>query len=335
MGLYCFTEILILRVFYCYQGIPYSFCEQNLAKYRLQFNGVILGIIVTQKESKQAQANLASISEKSILDEMKVIAVINPDFEIKRRVDFIKQTLLNSGLQNLVLGISGGIDSCTCGRLAQKAVDELNARNPVYSFIAVRLPYEIQADEDDAQKSLDFIQASKNITINIKSGTDGLHTDTLKALEQQNLLSNNAHQIDFAKGNVKARLRMAAQYEVAGIVSGLVIGTDHSAENITGFFTKYGDGACDLAPLFGLNKRQVRLLAETLGAPQSLINKTPTADLECLTPGKSDEDALGINYNDLDDFLEGKAINAEVKERIIEIYRSTQHKRQAILTIYD
>ena len=66
-------------------------------------------------------------------------------------------------------------------------------------------------------------------------------------------------QIDFARGNVKARMRMIAQYEIAGLTGGLVLGTDHSAENITGFYTKHGDGACDLAPLFGLNKRQVRL----------------------------------------------------------------------------
>jgi len=287
------------------------------------------------------------ILEQTILNEMKVLASIDPGYEIQRRIDFIKQTLINSGLKHLVLGISGGIDSCTCGRLAQLAIEELNTeqlndklrsksdKDQSYSFIAVRLPYEIQADESDAQLSLDFIQASQNICINIKAGTDGLHSETLQALKEKDILANNDCQIDFAKGNVKARLRMTAQYEVAGIVSGLVIGTDHSAENITGFFTKYGDGACDLAPLFGLNKRQVRQLANTLGAPKAIIEKTPTADLECLSPGKSDEDALGISYDELDDFLEGKQVTDGVKSRIIQIYSSTQHKRQAILTIYD
>jgi len=287
------------------------------------------------------------ITEQTILNEMKVLASIDPGYEIQRRIDFIKQTLINSGLKHLVLGISGGIDSCTCGRLAQLAIEELNTeqlndkprsksdKDQSYSFIAVRLPYEIQADESDAQLSLDFIQASQNICINIKTGTDALHSETLHALKEKDILANNDCQIDFAKGNVKARLRMTAQYEVAGIVSGLVIGTDHSAENITGFFTKYGDGACDLAPLFGLNKRQVRQLANTLGAPKAIIEKTPTADLECLSPGKSDEDALGISYDELDDFLEGKEVADGVKSRIIQIYSSTQHKRQAILTIYD
>ncbi len=275
------------------------------------------------------------ISEESIRAEMKVLPTINPDFEIQRRINFIKQTLKNSGLNHLVLGISGGIDSCVGGRLAQLAIDELNQnKDQQYTFIAVRLPYNIQADEDDAQTSLQFIQASKNICVNIKMGTDSIHDETLRALEQQNILSDNTFHIDFAKGNVKARVRMIVQYKVAGLVGGLVVGTDHSAENITGFFTKYGDGACDLAPLFGLSKRQVREIAKTLGAPQVIIEKVPTADLECLAPGKADEDALGLRYEQIDDFLEGKPLSDEVKSRIITIYNKTQHKRQAILTIY-
>ncbi|NOR80295.1 MAG: NAD(+) synthase, partial [Methyloprofundus sp.] len=132
-----------------------------------------------------------------------------------------------------------------------------------------------------------------------------------------------------------ARARMVAQYEIAGLLGALVIGTDHSAENITGFFTKWGDGACDLAPLFGLNKRQVRQLAKTLGVPQVLIEKAPTADLEDLSPGKTDEDALGLSYEQLDDFLEGKTVADEACQLIIETFQKTQHKRQAIPTIYE
>jgi len=271
--------------------------------------------------------------EKQILSEMKVLSSIDPQVEIKHRIDFIKRVLQNAGQRNLILGISGGIDSCTCGRLAQLAVNELNQQQDnQYAFYAVRLPYDVQADEGDAQLSMDFIQANHNLSINIKPATDGMHAEVLQALSNTKATES---QLDFAKGNVKARMRMAVQYEVAGIVTGLVIGTDHSAENITGFFTKFGDGACDLAPLFGLNKRQVRLIAKTLGAPQALIDKTPTADLESLSPGKPDEQALGVSYDELDDFLEGKPLADEIKSRIIKIYLSTQHKRQTILTPYD
>ena len=272
-----------------------------------------------------------------IIEEMKVLPQIDVQFEIRRRVDFIKKQLNNSGLKTLVLGISGGVDSSTCGRLAQLAINELNAENNCkeYQFIALRLPYGVQADEQDAQLALSFIQASQSVAINIKPSVDSMHTEASSALEELGLLTQTDSAIDFVKGNVKARARMVAQYEVAGLLGGLVLGTDHSAENITGFFTKYGDGACDLIPLFGLNKRQVRSLAEALGAPNELVHKKPTADLECLEPGKADEDALGVSYNELDDFLEGKPVEREISDKIVAIYTKTQHKRQAIPTIYD
>ncbi len=271
-----------------------------------------------------------------IIDEMKVLPQIDVEFEIKRRVDFIKQQLLNSGLKTLVLGISGGVDSSTCGKLAQIAVNELNSQgDKQYQFIAVRLPYNVQADEADAQLAINFIQPSKQISTNIFKGVEGIHQEAVTQLAQAKLLSANDAQLDFAKGNVKARTRMVMQYHIAALLGGLVLGTDHSAENITGFFTKWGDGACDLAPLFGLSKRQVRLIAKHLGAPSVLVEKAPTADLEELAPGKKDEDALGISYEQLDDFLEGKTVSDDVINKIINIYQQTQHKRQAIPTIYD
>ena len=275
------------------------------------------------------------MNHATIIEEMRVLPEIDPAFEVQRRVEFIKRTLQNSGTKALVLGISGGIDSCTCGRLAQLAVNALNEVGSGYRFVAVRLPYDVQADEADAQASLTFIQPSVSIAVNVKPGTDGIHTEVLSSLESEGLAPDSLYAIDYAKGNVKARARMIAQYEVAGLLGGLVIGTDHSAENITGFFTKWGDGACDLAPLFGLNKRQVRQVADYLGAPKSLIAKTPTADLECHAPQKPDEHALGVSYDQLDDFLEGKPVKPDVAERITNIYLKTQHKRQPIPTIYD
>jgi len=269
-----------------------------------------------------------------IIQAMQVLPVIETQLEITRRIAFIKRQLQQSGLKHLVLGISGGVDSTTCGRLAQLAIEELNReyQTNTYQFIAVRLPYGVQADEHDAQTALAFIQPSINLVVNAKIGSDGIHEETLGALQNQQLLTASEATIDFVKGNVKARTRMVIQYEVAGLCNGLVLGTDHSAENITGFYTKWGDGACDLAPLFGLSKRQVRQLADALGAPHSLVHKTPTADLECLEPGKADEHALGLSYDEIDNFLEGKTVTDKVKNRLIDIYQKTQHKRQAIPT---
>ncbi|SEH60814.1 NAD+ synthase [Rheinheimera pacifica] len=270
-----------------------------------------------------------------IIAEMRVLPQIDPQFEIRRRVDFIKQRLSASGMKSLVLGISGGIDSTTCGRLAQLAIDELNKTGSGYQFIAVRLPYATQKDEAEAQMAVNFIQPSKALTVNVQPGADAIHQATWSAMAADGLASASEAQADFARGNVKARTRMVIQYHIAALLGGLVLGTDHSAENITGFYTKWGDGACDLAPLFGLSKRQVRLVGKTLGAPDILVEKTPTADLECMAPQKADEAALGLTYEQIDDFLEGKAVAADVSEKLIGIYLKTQHKRQPIPTIYD
>ncbi len=275
--------------------------------------------------------------EQSIRDEMRVLPSIDPHFEIERRIAFIKRKLQEAGCKSLVLGISGGVDSTTLGRLAQLAIDQLNEETGSndYQFIAVRLPYGEQKDEDEAQLALSFIKPTHSISVNIKQGVDGMHAASNIALEGTGLMPEDAAKVDFVKGNVKARARMIAQYELAGYVGGLVLGTDHSAENITGFYTKFGDGACDLAPLFGLNKRQVREVAATLGAPEVLVKKVPTADLEELAPQKADEDALNLTYEQIDDFLEGKPVSQQVVDRLVSIYKATQHKRQPIPTIYD
>lgn len=272
-----------------------------------------------------------------IVAQMKVQPSIDVQNEIDRRVEFIKSRLTQAHCRTLVLGISGGVDSSTCGRLCQLAVEQLNEEQGTehYQFIAVRLPYGVQADEDEAQLALDFIKPSKRISIDVKPATDAMHEQVMSAHSDAQLdLDDTAH-VDFVKGNVKARQRMIAQYEIAGLHQGLVVGTDHSAENITGFYTKFGDGACDLAPLFGLSKRQVRALANALGAPELLVTKVPTADLESDRPGLADEAALGMSYDDIDDFLEGKEVSEDVEQRLIAIYQRTEHKRQPIPTIYD
>jgi NAD+ synthase len=276
------------------------------------------------------------MNKQDIIFEMRVKPDIDPEHEVQQRVAFIEKQLTDSGCKCLVLGISGGVDSFTCGSLAQRAVENLRQKHQCddYQFFAVRLPYGIQKDEEDAQISLGAINPDHILTVNIKPGTDAISHEVCTTLEQ-NSRASDALSIDFAKGNVKARARMVSQYQIAGMVNGLVLGTDHSAENITGFYTKFGDGACDLAPLFGLSKRQVRALAAHMGAPQSIVNKTPTADLECLSPQKEDEQVLGLSYDIIDDFLEGKSIPEASEKRLMDIYLRTQHTRRPIATLYD
>ncbi|RMQ30718.1 NH synthetase [Pseudomonas amygdali pv. mori] len=148
--------------------------------------------------------------------------------EVARRVSFIKECLQNARLKTLVLGISGGVDSLTAGLLAQRAVKELRAStgDNSYRFIAVRLPYVVQADEHEAQASVDFIEPDERHTINIGSSVKALAAE-VKAFD-----GLPASSVDFVLGNTKARMRMVAQYTVAGAYQGLVIGTDHAAEAV-------------------------------------------------------------------------------------------------------
>src|SRR5690606_31105126 len=137
-----------------------------------------------------------------IIEQMQVLPQIDVEFEIRRRVDFIKQQLQTSGMKHLVLGISGGVDSTVCGRLAQLAVNELNQSHPDhYQFIAVRLPYANQKDEQDAQLAINFIQPSQALTINIQSSVDALHQATYSAVATTTLAPSNEYEVDFAKGN--------------------------------------------------------------------------------------------------------------------------------------
>lgn len=264
--------------------------------------------------------------QKQICSEMKVQATIDAELEIKKRIDFLKQQLQVSGLRTLVLGISGGQDSTLAGKLCQLAVEQLrNETKEDYKFIAVRLPYGVQSDEDDCQDALGFINPDQTITYSIKPVVD-LHVNQLAKCGQQ--------VSDFNKGNIKARERMIVQYAIAGNNSGLVVGTDHSAEAITGFYTKHGDGAADIAPLFGLNKRQGRQLLAHLSCPQQLYTKQPTADLEDDKPGLADEIALGVSYEHIDDYLENKQVPSDAAQTIEKHYLRSQHKRDGVKTIY-
>ncbi len=266
--------------------------------------------------------------QSDIIKALGVQPEIAPKQEIRRSVDFLKAYLKkHSFLKSYVLGISGGQDSSLAGRLAQLAVEELRVEmGQDYKFIAIRLPYGIQADEDDAQKALAFIQPDVSLSINIKEAVDGQVAELAKA---------GVVVSDFNKGNIKARQRMITQYAVAGENSGAVIGTDHAAENLTGFFTKFGDGGADILPLFRLDKRQGKQLLAELGADKSLYEKIPTADLEENKPGIADEVALGVTYQDIDAYLEGRTVSPEAQKTIERWWVKGQHKRHLPITVFD
>ncbi|WP_413627619.1 ammonia-dependent NAD(+) synthetase [Fructilactobacillus vespulae] len=267
--------------------------------------------------------------QQQIISDLKVQPKIDPQTELRKSIDFIKDYVKNNSfIKTVVLGISGGQDSTLTGKVGQIAMTELRAEtgNQDYQFVAVRLPYGEQADESDAMAAIDFIEADVVKRVNIKAATDAMVS----------AVSANGDEIsDFNKGNIKARERMISQFAIAGATSGIVLGTDHAAEAITGFYTKFGDGAADLTPIWRLNKRQGKQILEYLNAPKHLYEKTPTADLEDGRPALPDEVALGVSYEDIDNFLEGKDISEKAAATIENWYQKTEHKRHLPITVFD
>ncbi|MYV96892.1 ammonia-dependent NAD(+) synthetase [Streptomyces sp. SID3343] len=268
-----------------------------------------------------------------ILAELGVKTTIVPKVEIRQRVDFLKDYLRSTPAKGFVLGISGGQDSTLAGRLCELAAEELRAEGHDATFVAVRLPYGVQADEHDAQIALEFVRPDRSLAVNVKPSADAVSAEA--ALGLRELLGDEIRLRDFVRGNIKARERMVIQYAIAGQLSLLVVGTDHAAEAVTGFFTKYGDGGVDITPLTGLTKRQGAALLQELGAPPSTWKKVPTADLEDDRPALPDEEALGLTYHQIDDYLEGVDIAPELVAKVESGYLATRHKRAVPVTPLD
>ncbi|SDU82286.1 ammonia-dependent NAD(+) synthetase [Gordonia westfalica] len=266
-------------------------------------------------------------TQRTIIDALGVRPAIDPADEVERRVRFLADYLDAVGASGFVLGISGGVDSTLAGRLAQIAVERVREDGGDAVFVGMRLPYRVQHDEHDAVAAVDFVAADETLTVNVAPGVDALNDEITGA--------TGATLTDFTKGNAKARHRMVAQYAVAGDRGLLVIGADHASENVTGFFTKFGDGAADVLPLSGLNKRQGRSLLRHLGAPRQLWEKVPTADLLDEKAGQTDEDELGLTYDEIDDYLEGREVPVETAEKIEAAWHRNRHKRTTPVELDD
>lgn len=264
--------------------------------------------------------------QKKIIKLSGVKSIITPEIEIKNCVQFLKKYLLSHiDLKSLIVGISGGQDSTLTGKLCQIAINEIRKekKDISYQFIGVRLPYGIQQDEKDCQDAINFINPDQLFYVNIKNSVIS---------SEQSLKKSGIQISDHIRGNEKARERMKVQYSIAAVKNGLVVGTGNAAENITGFFTKYGDNGTDINPISRLNKRQGRLLLKILNCPKHLYLKKPTGDLEDDYPQKEDELILGVKYDEIDSYLEGKKVNLASKKIIEQLYLKTDHKRNKAVT---
>lgn len=258
--------------------------------------------------------------QREIITALGVKPIITPEEEIERRSRQLANYLRANEKSGFVLGISGGQDSLLVGLLAQKAALLSTHGGHAAEFCAMLLPYGAQKDRVDAELALATIKPDRVVDFNIKPMVDTFAATYTSATAED--------LTDFHKGNAKARARMMAQYAFAGMHNMLVLGTDHAAEALVGFFTKFGDGAADVAPISTLNKRQGRQLLRYLGVPEVFTSKAPTADLLDGTPSQPDETELGLTYGSIDDYLEGKEIVDTIAIVIERKYDATVHKRE-------
>ncbi|WP_337098285.1 ammonia-dependent NAD(+) synthetase [Paenibacillus sp. YIM B09110] len=263
--------------------------------------------------------------QREIIERLGVKPEIEPEAEIRKRVDFLKQYVKQSGTTGLLIAISGGIDSAVAAGLCKRATDELSEESgQEYITLGVFQPYSDQADIHDSYAVAEAFGLTHKVETNIGEAVDEIALEVEHGFKS---LGIHRHLSRGGKGNVKARTRMVMQYALAFDMNLLVVGTDHASEAITGFYTKWGDGAVDVTPLSSLNKRQVRSLASHLGVPQSVLDKAPTAGL---WDGQTDEDELGIKYDENSAYLEGKEISEEAREKLEKQYLKTEHKRSPI-----
>ena len=232
---------------------------------------------------------------------------------------FVRESAEKAGSDGVVVGISGGIDSATTAYLAVKAL----GKEKVLGLI---MPYYENRDLEDAKLVCESLGIEHKV-INISPIVDSFVSQLGFQPDKRSL------------GNIMARTRMVLLYAHANQLNRLVLGTSNRSEFLTGYFTKWGDGASDYAPLINLYKTEVWEIAKLLGVPERIIEKKPTAGL---WEGQTDEDELGISYRLLDEILwrlvdlsmpkdkiaEELGIGVEKVEYVESLVKRSEHKRR-------
>jgi NAD+ synthase len=229
----------------------------------------------------------------------------------ERIVKWLKAQVKVAGAKGVVLGLSGGLDSCVVAVLAKKALGAGNV-------LALMLPCHSQAQDSSDAKLVARKFGIKTNNIDLSKVYDGM-IDILPGADRM------------TQANIRPRLRMIVLYYFARKMNYLVCGTSNKSELVAGYFTKFGDGASDILPIGSLLKTQVRSLAIELGIPQPIIDKAPTAGL---WPGQTDEGEMGITYPDLDEIIakiERKQPQRLAKAKVDKVKKfiyCSEHKRQ-------
>lgn len=228
------------------------------------------------------------------------------DQEVANLSSWLQKQVEAAGAQGVTFGLSGGLDSAVVAGLAVRALGS--------KALGLILPCE-SAPEDRE----DALLVAKTFNLPVRE------YDLTPIFRQFSTVIGDFVPNRLAQANLKARLRMNTLYLVANHFNSLVVGTSNLSEITVGYFTKWGDSACDLWLLANYSKGQVRQLAQALQVPERILNKVPTAGL---WPGQTDESELGVSYQEIEAYLKDDFLPLQVKRRIRELSAKNEHKRR-------
>jgi NAD+ synthase len=232
--------------------------------------------------------------------------------------DWLRGRIEEAGAGGAVFGLSGGIDSAVVCGLAARAVGPERCLGVIMPIGNVRedeeLGREVARTFGVRAAAPDLLPAFEALESALRAERDALGFGARDEAAAR-----------LSAANLKPRLRMTALYHFANLKSWLVVGTGNRAELTVGYFTKHGDAGVDLLPLAGLTKGQVRAAARALGVPARVIGRPPSAGL---WEGQTDEEELGLRYDDIDRFLsEGSSGDAAADAEIRRRFQASAHKR--------
>ncbi|MCD5323709.1 MULTISPECIES: NAD(+) synthase [Pontibacillus] len=235
--------------------------------------------------------------------------------KIDKLVKWLQDQANNAGLEGLLVGVSGGIDSAVVAHLIKRAFPE--------NSLGVILPCKSNPDDQEAAQKVIDSCGINSLTVDLTK----THEVMFSTIQDQLKTSGdyNEAQEKLADANLRARLRMSTLYSVGTNYKYLVVGTDNAAEWYTGYFTKYGDGGVDLVPLVHFTKGEVRDLARELGVPNEIIEKKPSAGL---WEGQTDENEMGTSYEMIDKHIKGEDIPEKDRKIIEDMHKKSEHKRE-------
>ncbi len=232
--------------------------------------------------------------------------------EIPRIVNWLKKIVAEANSEGLTFGLSGGVDSAVVAALSKLAFPE--------QTLGIGIP--IHSDPQDASDAKLVARALDLIYYELDLTTE--HELIMNKLVTLKNADSNLAKHRLVDANLRARLRMSTIYAVANEFNYLVVGTDNKSEYYTGYFTKFGDGACDLLPLAEFTKTEIYQLATILDVPKEILNKAPSAGLWV---GQTDEKEMGTTYEYIDAFLQGKQVPKQDREIIERMHLVSAHKR--------